>query len=57
MSGGHSFHLVMNHLNVLDEYPAENFHSILRASTKDSGNEKILLEKAGALDSKQRNNV
>ena len=45
------FHLIMNHLNVLDEYPVENFHSILRASTKDSDNEKILQEKARALDS------
>ena len=45
------FHLIMNHLNVLDEYPVENFHSILRASAKDSDNEKSLQEKARALDS------
>ena len=45
------YHLIMTRLNVLDEYPVENFHSLLKAATNKSDNEDTLRETARALDS------
>ena len=45
------FHAITNSLNAFDEYPVENFHSILRAQTSHSDNGDLLCQKARALDS------
>ena len=45
------FHTLMTQLNAFDEYPVENFHSILRAQTSHSDSGDLLHQKARALDS------
>ncbi len=40
----------MEHLSFYDEYPVENFHSILRAQTSESDDGQLLRKKAKALD-------
>ena len=44
------FHALMEHLNAFDEYPVENFHSHLRAQTRECDNAEILRQKARAMD-------
>ena len=44
------FHALMEHLNAFDEYPVENFHSHLRAQTRECDNAEILKQKARAMD-------
>eukprot|EP00112_Aurelia_sp_Birch-Aquarium-sp1_P024080 Seg745.7 transcript_id=Seg745.7/GoldUCD/mRNA.D3Y31 product="hypothetical protein" protein_id=Seg745.7/GoldUCD/D3Y31 len=44
------FHALMQHLNAFDEYPVENFHSVLRAQTNESDSGKLLRQKARSLD-------
>ena len=41
----------MTHINLLDEYPVQSFHFLLRAATNKSDNEDTLCEKARVLDS------
>ena len=43
---------MMNMLNAFDEYPVENFHSLLRAQTFDHDNGDTLCKKAKGLDAK-----
>lgn len=45
------FYTITQSLNAFDEYPVENFHSILRAQTSHSDNGELLRQKARALDS------
>ena len=44
------FHTIMNHLNTFDEYPVENFHSLLRAQTRQNDTTEQLHRKAKAID-------
>ena len=44
------FHTIMNHLNIFDEYPVENFHSLLRAQTRPKDTSEQLHRKARAID-------
>ena len=41
----------MNHLNIFDEYPVQNFHSLLRAQTRHNDTREQLHRKAKAIDS------
>ena len=40
----------MQNLNAFDEYPVENFHSILPAQTHECDNGELLRQKAKAID-------
>ena len=44
------FHTLMQHLNAFDEYPVENFHSILRAQTHEFDSGELFRQKAKVLD-------
>ena len=44
------FHALMQNLNVFDEYPVENFHSILRAQTQEFDSGELLRQNAKAVD-------
>ena len=44
------FDTMMQNLNIFDEYPVENFHSILRAQTNHADSSHTLRQKAKALD-------
>ena len=44
------FHTIMNHFNIFDEYPVENFYSILRAQTKQNDTSEQLRRKARTID-------
>ena len=44
------FSTLMKTLNAFDEYPVENFHSILRSQTSEADSGEVLRKKAKALD-------
>ena len=44
------YYTLMNSLNAFDEYPVENFHSILRAQTSEADDGELLRRKAKSLD-------
>ena len=50
----HPLHkIMMNMLNAFDEYPVENFHSLLRAQSNEHDNGDTLCRKAKGLDSRK----
>ena len=44
------FHAITSSLNAFDEYPVENFHSLLRSRTNRADDAELITRKARALD-------
>ena len=50
VTGHPLYHVLSNHLNAFDEYPVENFHSILRSKTKSTDTGEQIFRKAREID-------
>ena len=50
ITGHPLYHVLSNHLNAFDEYPVENFHSILRSKTKFTDTGEQIFRKARETD-------